>query len=157
MTMQRRLLAVCLTMCFMGGSASAQTPAPAQAIPQTQDEKDVMALSRQKWLWMSERNTAALGKLIHDQAMFVHMGATLNKTDELGVIESGRIQYKQADVQDVSVRIIGHTAIVLSKIELFAIVGGNEARNPFMVTEAYIKQAGAWKLGALAFTRRANQ
>ena len=103
---------------------------------------------------MAERNTAALDKLIHEQAVFVHMGATMTKTEELGVIESGRIQYKEADVQEISARIIGDTAIVLSKIQLFALVGGNEARNPFTVTETYIRQAGAWKLASLSFTRR---
>ena len=35
-----------------------------------------------------------------------------------------------------------------------ALVGGNEARNPFTVTETYMKQAGQWKLVSLAFTRR---
>ena len=91
--------------------------------------------SRQKWLWMAERNTEALDKLIDQRAIFVHMGATMTKSEELGVIESGRIQYKETDIQEISARIIGETAIVLSKIQLFALVGGNEARNPFMVTE----------------------
>ncbi len=92
--------------------------------------------------------------MIDQQAIFVHMGATMTKSEELGVIESGRIQYKQTDIQEVSVRIIGETAIVLSKIQLVALVGGNEAINPFMVTETYVKQAGEWKLASLAFTRR---
>ena len=117
-------------------------------------QQELMKLSRQKWLWMAERNTAALDQLFDDQAMFVHMGATMTKAQELDVIKSGRIQYKQADIQEISVKTSGDTAIVLSRIELFALVGGNEARNPFTVTETYIKQAGAWKLAALAFTRR---
>jgi len=121
---------------------------------QTKDEKEVVELSRQKWLWMAERNTQALDKMIDQQAIFVHMGATMTKSEELGVIESGRIQYKQTDIQEVSVRIIGETAIVLSKIQLVALVGGNEAINPFMVTETYVKQASGWKLASLAFTRR---
>ena len=121
---------------------------------QTKDEKEVVELSRQKWLWMAERNTQALDKMIDQQAIFVHMGATMTKSEELGVIESGRIQYKQTDIQEVSVRIIGETAIVLSKIQLVALVGGNEAINPFSVTETYVKQAGGWKLVSLAFTRR---
>lgn len=151
--MQSKLVALCLFAVAGLADANAQTPAPAQQVQQTKDEKEVLDLSRQKWLWMAERNTKALDKLIDPQAVFVHMGATFTKSEELGVIESGRIQYKQADVQEVSVRIIGDTAIVLSKIQLFALVGGNEARNPFSVTETYVKQAGAWKLGALAFTR----
>jgi hypothetical protein len=80
----------------------------------------------------------------------------LRSQGELDVIESGRIQYKQADVQDVSVRFIGDTAIVLSRIQLVAIVGGNEVTNPFTVTETYVRQASGWKLASLSFTRRTN-
>jgi hypothetical protein len=53
----------------------------------------------------------------------------------------------------VSVRIIGPTAILLNRIRLTAVVGGNEVINPFQVTEVYVQQDGAWKLAALAFTR----
>lgn len=128
--------------------------AQAQSTPPTAQEKQLIELSRQKWLWMAEKDVAALDKLVDEQAVFVHMGATMTKSQELDVIKSGRIEYKQADVQEVSVKTIGDTAIVLSTIQLFAMVGGNEARNPFYVTETYVKQGGAWKLGALAFTRR---
>jgi hypothetical protein len=128
--------------------------AGAVAAEQSPEQTKLIELSRQKWLWMAERNADALDKLFDTQAVFVHMGATMTKAEELGVIESGRIQYKEADVQEISARILGDTAIVVSKIQLFALVGGNEARNPFTVTETYIKQEGAWKLAALAFTRR---
>ena len=136
-----------LAVVAVFGVANAQTTPPAQ-------EKELMDLSRQKWIWMAERNTAALDKIVDEKAMFVHMGATMTKRQELDVIKSGRIEYKQADIQDISVRIIGDTAIVLSTIQLFALVGGNEARNPFTVTETYTRQTGGWKLAALAFTRR---
>jgi hypothetical protein len=136
-----------------GDIAVAQSTTPPRE-PTTAQETEVMEISRQKWRWMAERNTAALDKLVDEKAVFVHMGATMTKAQELDVIKSGRIEYKQADIQDISARTIGDTTIVLSTIQLFALVGGNEARNPFTVTETYIKRNGAWKLGALAFTRR---
>jgi hypothetical protein len=141
-----------LASCIVA-SAVATAAGPAQEQP-TAEESKLLDLSRQKWLWMAERNTDALDKLIDEKALFVHMGATMSKSEELDVIKTGRIEYKQADIEEISVRTIGDTAIVLSKIQLFALVGGNEARNPFMVTETYIKQPGGWKLAALAFTRR---
>ena len=49
------------------------------------------------------------------------------------------------------------TAIVLSRIRLLAVVGGNEVTNPFMVTEVYLQQGGAWKLVQLSFSRLAGQ
>ncbi|MBP9017581.1 MAG: hypothetical protein KBG17_07575 [Paludibacteraceae bacterium] len=42
---------------------------------------------------------------------------------------------------------------MLNRIDLLAVVGGNEVTNPFMVTEVYIKQAEKWTLGSLSFTR----
>ena len=137
-------------------SASPAQPAAAaaQPLPQTKQEQEVIEVSRQKWLWMAARNTDELDKLIDPNAIFVHMGANMDKGQEIDVIKSGRIEYKQADIEEISARTIGDTVIVLSKIQLFAMVGGNEARNPFTVTETYVKRSGNWKLAALAFTRR---
>lgn len=127
--------------------ASSQTSTQATA------SQEVISLSKDKWRWMSERNVEALTTLFHDDAVFVHMGATMSKTQELGVIKGGSIQYKTVDIQDVSVKIIGTTAILLNRIRLVAVVGGNEVTNPFVVTEVYVQQAGSWKLGSLSFTR----
>jgi hypothetical protein len=65
----------------------------------------------------------------------------------------GRRQYKTVEIQEASVRFIGSTAILLNKIRLVAVVGGNEVTNPFVVTEVYVRQNGAWVLGSLSFTR----
>jgi hypothetical protein len=43
--------------------------------------------------------------------------------------------YKNVEIQETSVQLIGTTAIVLNNIRLIAVVGGNEVTNPFMVTE----------------------
>jgi hypothetical protein len=53
----------------------------------------------------------------------------------------------------VSVEIMDNTAILLNRITLLAVVGGNEVTNPFMVTEVYVKKKGKWKLGSLSFTK----
>jgi hypothetical protein len=50
-------------------------------------------------------------------------------------------------------RHISNTAILLNKITLLAVVGGNEVTNPFMVTEVYIKEKKKWTLGSLSFTK----
>jgi hypothetical protein len=69
------------------------------------------------------------------------------------IIRSGGIHYKHAEIFESSARIIDSTAIVLSRIRLDAVVGGNQVTNPFMVTEGYVPEHGAWKLGSLSFTR----
>ena len=81
----------------------------------------------------------------------------MSKNQELDVIKSGGIHYKNVEIQEVSVRFIGTTAILLNKIRLVAVVGGNEVINPFVVTEVYVQQSGTWKLGSLSFTRLLGQ
>jgi hypothetical protein len=42
-----------------------------------------------KWRWMSERKVDFLAALFHEEAVFVHMGATMSKKQELDVIRGG--------------------------------------------------------------------
>ena len=116
-------------------------------------EQEVIDISKEKWGWMSERNVETLDALFHEKSVFVHMGGSWGKERELDVIKSGGIHYKKADIHEVSVNIIGTTAILLNRITLLAVVGGNEVTNPFMVTEVYLQQEGSWKLASLSFTR----
>jgi len=116
-------------------------------------EQEVTNLSKEKWRWMSERNVDSLDALFHEKAVFVHMGGSWGKELEIEIIKSGGIHYKQADIHEVSVNIIGATAILLNRITLLAVVGGNEVTNPFMVTEVYVQLEDSWELASLSFTR----
>lgn len=118
-----------------------------------QTKQELINLSKQKWQWMADKDVESLNELFHENAMFVHMGGTMNKEQELNTIRSGGIHYKYADIQETSVQFVGTTAIILDKIRLTAIVGGNEVVNPFVVTEVYVLIDGKWKLGSLSFTR----
>lgn len=123
-------------------------------MPDMNLEQELIHLSQEKWSWMSERNVDALSALFHEKAVFVHMGATFTKEQELEVIRSGRIHYKEVEIQEVSVPLINATtAIVLNRIRLVAVVGGNEVTNPFVVTEVYVQQNRTWALASLSFTR----
>ncbi|WP_316838491.1 nuclear transport factor 2 family protein [Pedobacter gandavensis] len=116
-------------------------------------DEEIIKLSKDKWTWMSDKNIKVLDQLFHEKSVFVHMGGSWGKQQEINVIKSGNIWYKKADIHDVSVKVIDNTAILLNRIDLLAVVGGNEVTNPFMVTEVYIKQDGSWKLGSLSFTK----
>jgi hypothetical protein len=116
-------------------------------------EQEIVNLSKDKWQWMADKNADTLSKLFHEKAVFVHMGGSWGTEQELNIIKGGGIWYKKADIHEVSVNIIDNTAILLNRITLLAVVGGNEVTNPFMVTEVYLKQNGAWILGSLSFTK----
>jgi 4-carboxymuconolactone decarboxylase len=156
-SMKLALLALCLLMVSVQGAYAQQKQADPPAANRTKAEQEIINLSKDKWRWMAERKVDALDALFHEEAVFVHMGGSMSKKQELDVIRSGGIQYKNAEIQEVSVRFIGTTAILLNKIRLTAVVGGNEVVNPFMVTEVYVQQNGTWKLGSLSFTRLLGQ
>jgi hypothetical protein len=134
-----------------------QTTVNPRGATHTKVEQELLDLSRAKWRWMSERKVDTLAALFHENAVFVHMGGTMSRSRELEVIRSGGIHYKHAEIHEASVTVIGTTAIVLNRIRLDAVVGGNEVTNPFVVTEVYVQQNGTWKLGSLSFTRLLQQ
>lgn len=136
-----------------GSKAMTATPQSPAASEDNSVSNDLIALSRQKWQWMADRDMPQLDGLFHAQSHFVHMGATMDRTGELDVIRSGRIEYKRADISESSVELIGDTAIVYSRLRLLAVVGGNEVTNPFSVTEVYVRRDDKWLLASMAFTR----
>lgn len=116
-------------------------------------KQEIIQLSKDKWQWMADKDANKLSQLFHEKSVFVHMGGSWGKDREVNIIKGGMIHYKKADIHSVSVNIIDSTAILLNRITLLAAVGGNEVTNPFEVTEVYVKQNGAWKLGSLSFTK----
>ncbi|MDO8996578.1 nuclear transport factor 2 family protein [Sediminibacterium sp.] len=123
------------------GSASAQT------------ENEIIQLSAKKWQWMSDKNVDSLSVLFHDKSDFVHMGGTWGKSREIDIIKGGFIWYKKAEVYNNAVKFIDNTAVLLSDLDLVAVVGGNDAINPFMVTEVYVKENGQWRIVQLTFSK----
>ena len=116
-------------------------------------KEEIIKISKDKWQWMADKNVDTLNNLFNEKSVFVHMGGSWGKEQELGIIKRGGIWYKNAEVHEVSVNIIDNTAILLNRITLLAVVGGNEVTNPFMVTEVYVKENSIWKLGSLSFTK----
>jgi hypothetical protein len=118
----------------------------------TAEEQEIINLSKEKWQSMADKNVEKLSDLFHEKSMYVHMGGSWGKEQEVNIIKGGFIWYKKADIHDVTVNMIDNTAILLNRITLLAVVGGNEVSNSFVVTEVYVKQKGSWKLGSLSFS-----
>src|SRR5688572_12064939 len=77
--MNASILGLCLLMVTFASSGAAQERVTAPT-NRTNTERELLNLSREKWRWMSERKVDSLALLFHDEAVFVHMGATMSKT-----------------------------------------------------------------------------
>ncbi|RFM28545.1 nuclear transport factor 2 family protein [Deminuibacter soli] len=145
------LLTVLLTAGTLFCSAQADLPS-APGTP-SKAQQEILDLSKTKWSWMADKNVDSLNTLFTDKCVFVHMGGSWGKTQELSTIKGGMIWYKKAAVYGASVNIFDNTAILLNDIDLLAVVGGNEVVHSFMVTEVYLKEDGKWKMGSLTFSQ----
>lgn len=152
--MKKLILALCIMLMTVQMSFAQQPPTETikTSTNNTPEQQEVINLSKQKWDWMANKNVDSLNELFDDKAMFVHMGGSWGKTQELAVIKTGGIWYKKAEVYNVIVNMFGNTAILLNDIDLEAVVGGNTVTNPFMVTEVYTKENGKWKMAQLTFS-----
>lgn len=119
---------------------------------QTSESDKLIQLSKDKWQWMADKDVEKLDKLFDEKSKFVHMSGTWKKAEELEIIKTGSIWYKNAKVHDTAVEISGNTAIVWNRITLDAVVRGTVAVTEFTVTEVYQKQKKNWKMLALTFS-----
>ena len=150
--MKKLIIAIVLcTGIIQLSEAQANLPSSPPANP-SKEEKELLDLSKTKWNWMADKNVESLDGLFAQNCVFVHMGGSWGKTQELNTIKGGMIWYKKAEVYGASVNIFGNTAILLNDIDLLAVVGGNEVTHAFMVTEVYNKEDGKWKMGSLTFS-----
>src|SRR3954467_8390266 len=149
--MKAKMLGLFLILISVYSSYAQQPPTETikTSTNNTPEQQEIINLSKQKWDWMANKNVDSLNVLFDDKSMFVHMGGSWGKIQELNTIKSGGIWYKKAEVYSVVVNMFGNTAILLNDIDLLAVVGGNQVTHAFMVTEVYIKEAGKWKMGSL--------
>lgn len=151
--MKVSILGICFLLIGMQASFAQTAQTTTSTPPPTKAQQEIIDLSKQKWQWMADKNVDKLATLFDDKSKFVHMSGTWKKDEELDIIKTGSIWYKQADVHDVAVELFdANTAIIWSRITLVAVVRGTDAKTEFTVTEVYKKQGSNWKMLALTFS-----
>src|SRR5699024_10750565 len=113
----------------------------------------VVEISDKIWRAIQTEETDAVIELVHPAPMFVHMGITLSRDDEINVIEERGIVYKEIDFQEKTIKEMESVVILLNKLKLTAVVNGEEVTNPFVVTEVYTKDGENLRLASLSYTR----
>lgn len=152
MALRHSSLGLALFLLGAAGCAAHTSSPLTPPAPTSTAEQELVELSKSKWRWMADKDVGKLEPLFHDRSKFVHMSGTWKKQEELEIIRTGSIWYRQADVHDVAVEVFGNAALVWSRITLHAVVRGNEVSTQFTVTETFRREATGWKLLALSFS-----
>lgn len=113
----------------------------------------IVEVSNAIWEAVKKGDLDTLSNRVHQDAVFVHMGATFSRDEEMNVIKEAKIVFKDIEFQEKTIKEFDLITILLNKLKLTAIVGGNEVTNPFVVTEVYVKNGDELKLASLSYTR----
>src|SRR3954468_21172327 len=103
--MKLPLVGLFLLIMSVHSSYAQATETIKSATSNTPEQQEIINLSKQKWDWMANKNVDSLNVLFDDKSMFVHMGGSWGKTQELATIKSGGIWYKKAEVYSVVVNL----------------------------------------------------
>ena len=113
--------------------------------------RKVVEVSKKIWDAIKKEQADVLVDLVHQNAVFVHMGVTLSRDEEIEIIKRRGIIYKEIDFQESTIKELESTVVLLNKLKLTAIVNGNEVTNPFVVTEVYTKNGDIFKLASMSY------
>lgn len=124
------------------------------AFAQSKAEQDVLNLSKRKFVWLIEKQRDSLDLLLDERLMYIHSnGWTQSKAEVFDDMQSGKLVYKQVDIDATQVRVYGNTAIVTGTGRFQGSREDKEFDLPLSYTEVYVKQGKRWLLA----TRHANR
>lgn len=116
-------------------------------LAQSKTERYILNLSKQKFVWLIEKQRDSLDLLLDDRLMYIHSnGWTQSKVEVFDDMQSGKLVYKQVDIDATQVRLYGNTAIVTGTGRFQGSREDKEFDLPLSYTEVYVKQGKRWLL-----------
>jgi ketosteroid isomerase-like protein len=123
--------------------------AAAPAFSQSKKQLKIMALERQRFDAMTQRDTALLRSLLADDLTYLHSNGLLeSKAEHLANIGAGNLVYSNIEPVEMNVRVHGRSAIGNGVIKVHGTVKGNAFDILIRYTDIYLKTKGNWQLAA---------
>jgi ketosteroid isomerase-like protein len=103
---------------------------------------------------MLKADTNSLEKLLADDFTAIHTnGALFTKAQEIENVKSGAIKWDKSDVQELKIRVYGHTAVTTMLVSFKGTISGNSYSGTNRATRVWVKQNGTWKCVSYQVTR----
>lgn len=107
-------------------------------------EKEILDLSKEKFLWKTSNQFDKLAALFDDELIFIHItGHITTKADWINQLKNRRFVYNKIEQRNASVKLYGNTAVLVGKAE-FTVNGGSIYN--LIYTEVYTRIENQWKL-----------
>jgi ketosteroid isomerase-like protein len=120
-------------------------------------EREVLQADEERVRALLANDFEALERILGDDLTYVHSNGMLDtKESYIGSLRSGRSRYLTMDISDVSVRVLGDTALINARFNARVKVGDNEVNPQPRVLIVYAKRDGRWQMLASQSTPIAN-
>ena len=116
---------------------------------QKEGERKLIALEKQRFLAMTQKDTLFLQKVLADDLIYTHSNALIEtKKDFLTSIQIGKIIYKSLESEEIKVRIYEKTAIINGLVHVVGALNGKEFDIHLRYVDVYHKNKMGWQLVA---------
>lgn len=111
----------------------------------TKEQRAIVDANRALLTGLVEADVPALDALLSPNFVAVHItGREQSKADWLQHIADGRMAYHRVDEESARCAIDGDTAVLVTRNQVLATIGGARARWPLESTTEYVRTNGAW-------------
>jgi ketosteroid isomerase-like protein len=144
----RTLLVLLLVQVFaLAAFAGPQRP----GMPRAQKHEVRHEIDQKEDAWRDailKQNIAALDVLLADDYMAISSYGTLqNKEQALANVRNGQLHFTSLEFSDRKVHFYGTTALVTSRAEVSATIGGNDISGSYRYIRVYVRDTrGVWKI-----------
>jgi ketosteroid isomerase-like protein len=146
-------LPVALVTFFVGIAASGLGARvwPAATAAHSADERAVLAVEREYIRAHTERDVAALERVLADD--FTSFGGRVKKEQRLALLASPFFAVTSLETDDVSVSVAGDEAWVGGRARMSATFRGQDYTTPqYRFTRHYVRRDGRWQIVSCAFS-----
>jgi hypothetical protein len=131
------------------------TAAPVRA-DLTGIEKTLFELDQRRMQAMVDADEAVLDRVLAEDLSYTHSnGAVQTKSELMGSLTSGRIDYRmlRVDPERARVRVYGDTSVMTGTVHIQAAAGEKSVDAALRYTSVYVRSDGNWRLAAWHSTR----
>ncbi len=116
---------------------------------QSKKEREIETLERQRFEAMTTQNVNILKTMLADGLSYTHSnGLVETKQTHLDNIQSGKLQYRSMQPEEMHVQLYRRSAVVTGIVNVTGVLNDKEFSIKPRYTDVYIKEKGHWLLAA---------
>ena len=110
------------------------------------DARGIEALEARRYAAMTGHDLATLAELLHDELIYTHSSGVVDtKASYLEALGSGRLRYRSAACSDITVRLLGTSALVAGRSAIEVVVNGTQKSLTLRFLAVWTETAAGWR------------